>query len=65
MSKLLWTVGQLALTCGAAFAEVAVDGHEATAIKPQVPWVTIAYAVVAVIAIAAVGFKNAKRTHLD
>lgn len=65
MSRLLWMVGHLALASGAVFAESAVDGYEAPPLKPQVPWVTIAYFVVAVIAIAAIGFKNAKRTHLD
>ena len=48
-----------------AMAEAGDDGHFAPDSEAKIPWRSILYIVVALGGIAAVGFKNAKRTHLD
>ena len=41
------------------------DGYEAPEIETHVPVTAILYALVFLVGIAVVGFKNARRTHLD
>ena len=41
------------------------DGYEAPEIEAKPPWVAILYVFIALAGICVVGFKNAKRTHLD
>ena len=36
-----------------------------TALEDKVQWIAVLYAVIALLGIAVVAFKNAKRTHLD
>ena len=51
---------------GAALAQPIVrDGYQALPTEPAVDWWTILYFVVACLGAAVVGFKNARRTHLD
>ena len=54
---LAWSAGRLA----------ADDGYVAAApvAKVKIPWQAVLYALTALAGIAVVGFKNAKRTHLD
>ncbi len=44
---------------------VGEDMNPAVPLTDELPWSAIIYALVFVIGIAVVGFKNAKRTHLD
>ena len=53
----------LALTAASAWA--AKDGFEAPAPEGNVDWPAIGITAVAALAIAVLGFKSAKRTHLD
>jgi hypothetical protein len=58
----------LAIWAALVWASVAAcaDGHDpGPEIEGKVPWMAITYSVVALAGIAVVGFKNAKRTHLD
>ena len=48
-----------------AMAEAGDDGHFAPDAEAKIAWRSILYIVVALAGIAAVGFKNARRTHLD
>lgn len=57
------TVLALVGSCGPALAEG--DGYAAPAGTANTTWQCIAIAAVALLGIAAVAFKNAKRTHLD
>lgn len=52
----------LVLSAGAALGQ---DGYEAPEIETRVPVSAIGYALVFLLGIAVVGFKNARRTHLD
>jgi len=60
--KLLWTGMALLLASATA---VASNGTAAPAVELKTPWMAIVYAAVSAVGILAVGFKNAKRTHLD
>jgi hypothetical protein len=57
------------LSVVAAGAETAASAEASPKQAPEVayslPWAVIAYLVVSTVAICAVAFKNAKRTHLD
>ena len=53
----------LAWTC--AIASAGDDGHAAARIDPSTDVWAIVYAIVALAGICVIGFKNAKRTHLD
>ena len=59
----LLTVLALVGSCGRALADS--DGYVAPAGTANTTWQCIAIAAVALLAIAALAFKNAKRTHLD
>ena len=46
-------------------AALAADGYEPPEREYSPPWMAILYAVIFAAAVAAVAFKNSKRTHLD
>jgi hypothetical protein len=64
MARMISAVVALASQASLAFA-ASSDGYQAAAVEPQTPWWAYLYAVVALAGICVVGFKNAKRTHLD
>lgn len=41
------------------------DGFAPKPLEPSLDWVSLLYALIALIGVCVVGFKNAKRTHLD
>jgi hypothetical protein len=65
-NKLLAAAGVL-IVCGTAMAQQRIvgDGYLAPPMEPTMDWWTILYFVVACLGTAVVGFKNARRTHLD
>ena len=44
---------------------LAADGHEAPKLEDKIDWIVILITGLGVVAIAAIAFKNARRTHLD
>ncbi len=58
----LWTALVLA---GAALVARAGDGYDIPTTERKVDWIAIAIAVVALVAVSALAFKNSKRSHLD
>ena len=58
-SFILLVVSKLAAAAGDGYAGAAPE------VESKIPWVAIIYAAVALLGIAVVGFKNAKRFHLD
>ena len=67
--KATWTLLWIGLFAGllgsAATAWGQVTYDHPPEVEYQVPWAAIGYAAVFVVGTAAVGFKNARRTHLD
>jgi len=60
--RLLWTAFVIVAVGAAAWAE---DGFKPPEITSTTHWYAIVAAVVALLAICVLGFKNSKRTHLD
>ena len=60
--RLVWTAFVIAAVGAAAWAE---DGFEPPEIESTTHWYAIVAAVVALLAICVLAFKNSKRTHLD
>ena len=65
--KASWLIKVVSLAAVAASraAMGAGDGFEAPSIEPEGEWLTYVSLAVFVVAIAVVGFKNSRRTHLD
>ena len=64
MTRVLVSLAVVAALAATAWA-VPADGYQPKAVVTDIPWITYIYAVVAAAATAVVGFKSAKRTHLD
>ncbi len=63
--RTLASVAVLAAARAAVAAPTVGDGVQCEWIKPSTNWVALGFALVAVAAIGVVGFKNARRTHMD
>lgn len=58
----LWVIAAVAWASSLAMAD---DGFKAPKLEGEVDWISIGVIALAVLGIAAGGFKNARRTHLD
>ena len=55
----------MAAAAWASRAALAADGHEAPKLEDKTNWIVILITGLGVLAMAAIAFKNARRTHLD
>ena len=63
--KLLSVVATVILWASAAQAAVLPDGANPPVIADKTPWKALGFAAAVAVAVLAVAFKNARRTHLD